>query len=267
MRKSIKKSLLLVMSLVFVFTFTIPVYAADTTSGSYLLDDKAGLLLYDDEAYEVLEALETATYDSQCNIVVLTSIEGLAEGTIEEYARNYYKTAIENQQDFNHTIICTVDMTSRKVNIHGFNVDGSMQTINDNEATEIREYITDDLTNGDYDDAFERFAKKAGKIAKSINPDGTLNKSAFPWGTRLLISLAIGFVIALIISLALKKQLKSVEMKANASDYIRPNSMNITGSRDQFLYSNVTKTAKPKDNDSGGGSSRGGGGGSSTGSF
>lgn len=36
---------------------------------------------------------------------------------------------------------------------------------------------------------------------------------------------------------------------------MKAGSMNITESRDMFLYNTVTRTAKPKDNDSGGGSS------------
>lgn len=36
---------------------------------------------------------------------------------------------------------------------------------------------------------------------------------------------------------------------------MKAGSMNITESRDMFLYDTVTRTAKPKDNDSGGGSS------------
>ncbi|MCR4611299.1 MAG: TPM domain-containing protein [Lachnospiraceae bacterium] len=292
MFKSMKKPLLLALTLMIIATFSIPMFAinanatgapatttapasdattatasttANTTSGSLLLDDQAGLLTAE-EAPKVLEALQVASSESHCNIVVLTTNTGLAEGSIESYARSYYKNNIENKSETNHTVTLTVDIQSRKVNVHGFNVDGSKQTINDNEATEIREDITDDLTAGLYEDAFTKFAKEASKIAGAIDENGNLMKSSFPWLKRTLISLVIGFVLALIICFIIKSQLTSVAMQSGAADYIRPNSLNITQSRDQFLYSTVTKTAKPKSSDSGG-SSRGGGGGSSTGSF
>ena len=58
--------------------------------------------------------------------------------------------------------------------------------------------------------------------------------------------------------------MKSVRQKNDAADYVRPGSMQLTHSRDLFLYSHVSRTAKPKNTSSGGGGgggSRGGAGG------
>jgi uncharacterized protein len=70
----------------------------------------------------------------------------------------------------------------------------------------------------------------------------------------------------------MKSKLKTVRYKAEANSYVRPGSMNITVSRDLFLYRTVAVSPKPKSNsDSDGGSSthtsssgstHGGGGGS-----
>ena len=49
--------------------------------------------------------------------------------------------------------------------------------------------------------------------------------------------------------------MKTVRMKPDAADYMVNGSLQITRSNDVFLYHQVTKTAKPKDDDSGGGSS------------
>lgn len=86
------------------------------------------------------------------------------------------------------------------------------------------------------------------------------------------ISLGIGLVIALIAVSVMKSKLKTVRYKAEANSYVRPGSMNITVSRDLFLYRTVAVSPKPKNNsDSDGGSSthtsssgstHGGGGGS-----
>lgn len=266
MRNYIKNSLLLVMTLMLVFTFSIPVYAADTTSGSYLLDDEA-YLLDSEESAQVLEALETASTESNCNIVVITTLQGIPTATaLNGYSSEYYTNNIFNQADTNYTVVLAVDMTSRVADVSTFNPN-SPQNLNQDELDTLWDSVKGDLGSDDYVKAFTNYAKKAAKIAGSVNPDGTLNKSAFPWLTRILISLAIGFVISLIICIILKNQLKSVAMKANASDYIRPNSLNITGSRDNFLYSNVTKTAKPKNDSSGGGGGGRSSGGHSGGSF
>ena len=67
----------------------------------------------------------------------------------------------------------------------------------------------------------------------------------------------------------MKSKLKTVRFQAAANSYMKAESMNITESRDLYLYSAVTRTAKPKNDDSGGssthtsssGSTHGGGGG------
>lgn len=79
------------------------------------------------------------------------------------------------------------------------------------------------------------------------------------------ISIAIGFVLALLCTMGMRAQLKSVRSQESAVDYVRSGSMDVTRSNDIFLYNTVTRTAKPKDDtsDTGGSdSSHGGTGGS-----
>ena len=278
MRKLAKKSVVLTLIALLTLTFSIPVYAATsadstgaaTTSGSALLDDKAGLLT-GNQPTEILDALKQATTEANCNIAIATTADGLQEAAIQQYSKNYFAANIENKFDTNYTILLTVDVNSRNVDVRGYNP-GSKQTINENEAIKIREAITDDLSDGmtshDFTPAFKKYAEEAKKIALSINPDGTTNKSLFPWGTRIIISLIIGVIASLIICFIIKNQLTSVTMKTNASDYVREGSLNITQQSDRYLYSNVTKTPKPQSSSSGGGGggSRSSGSGS-TGSF
>ena len=54
--------------------------------------------------------------------------------------------------------------------------------------------------------------------------------------------MAMGFII--IFAIASKN--KSVRMQKNATVYTRPGSMIITGSADNFLYNNVERKEKPK---------------------
>ena len=74
-------------------------------------------------------------------------------------------------------------------------------------------------------------------------------------GFLFLMSLAVGFVLALIVSVVMRCQMKTVHMKPDAADYMKAGSLHINRSRDMFLYNHVTRTAKPKNEDSGGGSS------------
>ena len=63
------------------------------------------------------------------------------------------------------------------------------------------------------------------------------------------IALILGAILSFLIPMSyLKGQLKSVRAKDTAADYVRPGSMEVTTRRDIYLYRNVTRVAKPKDN-------------------
>ena len=60
------------------------------------------------------------------------------------------------------------------------------------------------------------------------------------------VSLGIGLLIGFLIIKSIASKNKSVYMQKNATVYTRPGSMIITGSADNFLYSNVERREKPK---------------------
>ena len=99
---------------------------------------------------------------------------------------------------------------------------------------------------------------------------GHLPKLPFPFLKRLGIAILAGLIIAFIIVSIMKSKLTTVKAQDSAADYTKEGSMVVNESRDMFLYSHVTKTAKPKDSGSGGssthtsssGATHGGGGGS-----
>ena len=59
-------------------------------------------------------------------------------------------------------------------------------------------------------------------------------------------SIIIGAIIAFVITGYMRMQLKTVRKQMSAMSYVKDDSMNITNSRDMFLYRRVTRTAKPK---------------------
>lgn len=64
----------------------------------------------------------------------------------------------------------------------------------------------------------------------------------------IVICVIAGMAIGFIINFSIASKNKSVRMQRNASVYTRPGSMILTGSADNFLYSNVERRAKPKQN-------------------
>ncbi|MBE6659176.1 MAG: TPM domain-containing protein, partial [Ruminococcaceae bacterium] len=138
----------------------------------------------------------------------------------------------------------------------------------------IGNQITPYLAEGDYHGAFTAFADQCKTFmvqAKTGDPFDTHNlpKEPFNTGMALVIAVVGGLVIGLLYTGKLKGQLTSVQAQRAASGYVKQNSLNVTNSRDFFLYRNVTRTEKADDADDGGssthtsssGATHGGGGG------
>ena len=117
------------------------------------------------------------------------------------------------------------------------------------------EYMSDrfvqHLSDEEYAEAFTVFADLCDSFitqAKTGDPYDSHNlpKDPFNFVLTLVVCLAIGFVVALIATGSMKSQLKSVRQQVKADDYVTPGSLQITGARDLFLYTQVTKTERPK---------------------
>lgn len=111
-----------------------------------------------------------------------------------------------------------------------------------------QEYMTgqflDALSEGEYASAFDTYAELCDEFitqAKAGTPYdvGTLPKGPFHTVRSLLISVGIGLIAALIVTGVMKGKLKTVHAQAAASQYVKPGSMNITESREIFLYRQI----------------------------
>lgn len=66
-------------------------------------------------------------------------------------------------------------------------------------------------------------------------------------GMGILIAVAVGFLIALVVTLTMKSKLKSVRPNNSAREYIKKGSLNLRVNRDTFLYRNVERTQIQQD--------------------
>lgn len=126
-----------------------------------------------------------------------------------------------------------------------------------------------DLKKDNYFEAFMAFADAADDFVRQAGTgqpydEGNIPKTQSEAVTLQLIlicvSLAVGLILAWFITSRWKKQLHSAAQKTSAADYVRPGSLALLQQRDVFLFSNVTKTKRVKEDSSGSGK---GGGGSS----
>lgn len=141
----------------------------------------------------------------------------------------------------------------------------AIQAFTDAGIQYIGNQIKGDLGDGNCYAAAEYFGQICDELisdAKNGNvygePTGAIDNEdtgfVLPPPMWILISIGAGLIVALVVVGSMKRKLKTVNLQAAANSYLKSGSLNITESNDIFLYSNVTRTAKPKNNDNNNGS-------------
>lgn len=211
-------------------------------------------LLSDYEERDLCSLLDSVSTKHSMDIVIVTT-RSTNGASAQSYADDFY--------DYNgyadDGILLLVDMGNREWHIStcGYGITAITDAGRDYIADEFVYYLSD----GDYAEGFTVFAELCDEFitqAESGNAYDVLNmpKSDFSFGKSLLIALIVGFVTALVVTGAMKAQLKTVSHKSTANDYMKSNSLELTERRDIFLYRRVDRRAKPKDTSSSGGGSR-----------
>ena len=242
-----------IASVLIILLLAVPAFAQ-----SPLVVDESHLL-QDGQVGFVEEAFQKIAQEEGFSPIVVTidSFDGLSA---EEYAGNFYD-AYEYADD-GILLLVSLEEGEWYILTNGL----CAQRISDYEAEMIGEQILPEIREGLYYEAFINFSEISTAYMQP-DPDVTYDEENYAQeeessgnGVVILICMAIGLGIGILVTAYMASQMKAVGMKDNASDYVRAGSMNVTNSRDIFLYSQVTRTPKPKDNSSGGGSRSSGGG-------
>lgn len=263
MKKNMKMMFGLLCSILLCLSFCVPAYAWSDTP---LLVDDADLLS-DSEESTLLSKLESLSEEKQMDIVVVT--ENTLDGkTPMEYADDFYD--YNGYVEDGILLLISMEESDWYISTKGYGI----TAITDAGLEYMADQFVDDLSDGDFYEAFTTYADLSGEFidqARSGEPydTGNLPKEPFHLFRNLLISLALGLVVGSIVTGNMKAQLDSVHSKAQAMDYVKKDSMKVTQSQDMFLYKHVDRREKPKESDSSGssthtsssGSSHGGGGG------
>lgn len=229
---------------------------------SYLADG-AGLLTVQEQA-KLSQALDDICARLGIDVVVVTA-DSLNGRSAADFADRYY----DDNAYADNGILLLVAMQEREWYI---STCGSCIDAVDEWGTDsISSHFLDDLSSGEYYDAFLSYALICEKlftegmtdeepvITYGDNADTGLS------GKTVLICVIIGIAVGLITVLVMRSQLKSVRAQGYAGSYVQLDSLELTNSRDIYLYRNVSRRERPKSNSSsGGGGSRShvGGGGS-----
>jgi uncharacterized protein len=210
----------------------------------------------DEQEFELTADLMELSHKYNAQIVVAT-IPSMDGGDIDEYVNYAYDSMGFGYGDNRDGVLLLVCMDPREYRILSNGYCGT--AIDSADIDAIGSVIVDDLSEGNYADAFDTFAEKCEYYL-----DGHLNGFPFNFGMNLMIALMVGIIAGLITAKSLKGQLKTVHQKNEAKNYIKSGSLNLHTQNDVFLYRDIQRTAKPRESStrSSGGSSRSVGGGS-----
>lgn len=226
-----------------------PVFAVSDSAA--LMVDNAELLSAS-EKEALTEKLSEISENQNMDVVIVT-VDRLEGKTSQDYADDYYDE--NGYADDGILLLVSMEDRDYAISTKGYGIiaftDAGLEYI-------VDEFISD-LSDGDYADAFQTFAKCCDKFitqAKKGEPYDTGNMPhsllSIIW---IPISFAIGLIVAIIVVGIMISKLKTVRMQPAASSYFKDGSLNITENRDLFLYNTVSRREKPKNNSNGSGSS------------
>ena len=230
-------------------TETPVVYDAQTYSAPLRLTDSADILT-DAEESALLEKLDEVSMRQQFDVVLVTVTDTGAK-SLTAYADDFFDYNGFGFGDDRDGVLYLVRVDEDGTYSTGnswISTSGlGINAFSDSDIQDLGSSITPDLLLGDYVSAFNEYIETADKQVTKVKK--------FNFGQSLIFSLIIGLIVAFIATGVMKGKLKTVRRKASASDYLKPGSLQLNGQSDVFLYSNVVRTAKPKDTGSSSGGS------------
>ena len=264
-------------ALVLLLALAVPAFAADGFADLYYRMNDSAEVLTEDEDSELEASLEELSVRQSFDVVVATidSLEDEGYTSMEECADDLYDYCQFGYGENRDGVLLLVSIGDRKWHIStcGYGI----TAFTDAGIQYLGEQMTPFMADGDYAGAFRTFVQWSDTYidaARAGHPYDVNNLPREPLSLMyLFLALGIGLVLAWVVVSVMKSQLRSVAFQENAASYGREGSMNLTNSRELFLYRDVHRTERPKESsssDSGGssthtsssGTTHGGGGGS-----
>ena len=255
-----KRKMISLLAILLVLTMIVLTVSA----ASPRLADEAGLLS-NTECADIEKQLDNLSAQYDLDVVIVTT-DSTGSRTPMEYADDYF--------DYNDyapdgvLLLVSMEEGDWWISTTGYGI----TAFTDAGIAYIGENIVPHLSDGEYGKAFTTFTELCDQFlsqAKMGDPFDTHNlpKEPFKLVRNVIVALVIGLVAAWFATGSMKAKLKTVHQQAKADDYIVSGSLQLTKSRDLFLYTHLDRREKPKSSSgssthtSSSGTTHGGGGG------
>lgn len=248
---------------------SLSISALATESNPPPVVDNAGLLA-SDEVDALTQQIQSLRNELELEIVIVTVL-GTGSKNVQEYADDFYDDFAYGYGVTNSGILLLLDMQNREWYMS--TCGDAIYIFTDYGLEQLGQTIVPWLSSGDYYDAFDAWLtalphyvdafRNGEPIDGYVQPDeyespygdDVVYYDDFSLGNRFLIALVIGLVAALITIIIMRFSMNTARLQRGAVNYLKNGSFRLRQRSDMYLYSRVTRTAKPKNNTSGGGSS------------
>lgn len=247
-----KKLIFAILSLVLLVSLAAtPVFADENTR--YIWDRAELLNTY--EASKLSKAAAQLAAGYNMDVVILT-VDSIGSKTPKRYAEDFY----DSMGYADDGILLLLSMEERDWYV--CTTGRAMEIFTKKGIDRMGDEFVPYLSSGDYYTGFLTFLDLIPDYIRSYEEGTAVGEEFDP--TTLLISLAVGVVVALITVSIMKSSMNTTKQQRSATEYVKNGSFDLHHRLDLFLYSRVSKTAKSSSSSggrSGGGRSHGGGGG------
>jgi len=234
-----------------------------------VVDDAALLAEYERQTLE--SALEDAAGEISAEIAIVTVTDTHGKSAMD-FADDFYDENGYGYGSGDDGVLLLVDMGAREwwITTHGY----CETVLSDNVLYTIENAFLDDLSSANYYDAFFTFAKRCYDYIEAAN-NGIILETEAPYdydydyetvedtpsspADFILPSVIAGFIVSFIMVSVMKSGMKTVSSQISASSYLVDNSLRLSSSSDNYLYSNVTRTPRQTNSHNGGASRSSGG--------
>lgn len=232
------------------------VFAAEGFSEAYYRVQDMADLLTDQEEETLIAYLDEISERQNMEVSVVTAENREGYNSMQGFADDMYDYLEYGYGENRDGVMLVIAMKERDwyISTCGYGItaftDAGIEYIGDS--------MKEDLAKGDYVSAFHIFADTSDELISTARSGKPFDRSDFPRKPlspmALPISVLIGAGIAILVVWGMKGQMKAVRGQGTAGNYVRDGSLQITQSRDQFLYHRVDRTKKIKESTSSGSS-------------
>ena len=222
-------------------------------------------LLTGEEEELLQQQIQECKAELQLDIVIVTTYGTGGQG-VQSFADSFYDRNGYGYGSQNSGILLLLDMEAREWYMS--TCGEAIYIFTDYGLEQLGQRILPWLSDGDYYRAFDTWLESLGRYVdayRSGTPiDGYVPPDAYdsPYGDEIYyyddhtgirirpfpIALIVGLIAAAVTILIMRSKMNTAKLQRGAVDYLKDGSFQLRQRSDMFLYSRISKTAKPKDN-------------------